>query len=197
MAAAALNPRADPVLTEAIDGTPAAFDKPAPGFSLVDQYDRPVSLTSLHGKTFALTFLDDTCTTDCPVIAQEFRTADSYLGADARRVEMIAINANPRFIAPDYLAAFDRQEGLARVANWRYLTGSLPQLRQVWASYGIEVVSLPGGAMVGHSEFAYVIDGTGHTRDVLDTDPGPETEATSSSFAVVLANTIKSVIGPR
>jgi len=195
MAAASLNPRADPVLADAIDGTPAAFDKPAPGFSLVDQYGRPVSLTSLRGKTFALTFLDDTCTSDCPVIAQEFRTADNYLGGDARRVEMIAINANPRFIAPDYLAAFDKQEGLARVPNWRYLTGSLPQLRQVWASYGIEVVNLPGGAMVGHSEFAYVIDGTGRTRYILDTDPGPETEATSSSFAVVLAKTIKSVIG--
>jgi cytochrome oxidase Cu insertion factor (SCO1/SenC/PrrC family) len=197
MAAASLNPRADPVLAEAVDGTPAAFDRPAPGFSLVDQYGRPVSLTGLRGKTLALTFLDDTCTSDCPVIAQEFRTADSYLGADARRVEMIAINANPRFIAPDYLAAFDQQEGLARVANWRYLTGSLPRLRQVWASYGIEVVNLPGGAMVGHSEFAYVIDATGRTRYVLDTDPGPETEATSSSFAVVLANTIKSVIGTR
>jgi cytochrome oxidase Cu insertion factor (SCO1/SenC/PrrC family) len=197
MAAASLNPRADPVLAEAVDGTPAAFDRPAPGFSLVDQYGRPVSLTGLRGKTLALTFLDDTCVTDCPVIAQEFRTADSYLGADARRVEMIAINANPRFIAPDYLAAFDQQEGLARVANWRYLTGSLPRLRQVWASYGIEVVNLPGGAMVGHSEFAYVIDATGRTRYVLDTDPGPETEATSSSFAVVLANTIKSVIGTR
>ncbi|MGD0810745.1 MAG: hypothetical protein ABSA91_13720 [Acidimicrobiales bacterium] len=37
-----MNPRADPVLAEATDGTPAAFDKPAPGFSLVDQYGRPV-----------------------------------------------------------------------------------------------------------------------------------------------------------
>ena len=149
----------------------------------------------MRGKTLALTFLDDTCVTDCPVIAQEFRTADSYLGADARRVEMIAINANPRFIAPDYLTAFDKQEGLAGVSNWLYLTGSLALLRQVWASYGIQVVYLPGGSMVGHSEFAYVIDDRGRTRYILDTDPGPQTEATSSSFAVVLANTIKSVLG--
>ncbi len=32
------------------------------------------------------------------------------------------------------LAAFDKQEGLAGVPNWRYLTGSLPLLRHVWAS---------------------------------------------------------------
>ena len=123
------HPHADPILAQAVDGTPEAVDSRAPAFSLVDQHDKPVSLASLRGKTVALTFLDDTCTTDCPVIAQEFRSADSYLGSSARRVEMVAINANPRFITPDYLAAFDHQEGLEDVANWLYLTGSLPELR--------------------------------------------------------------------
>ena len=197
MAAAATSPHADPILAQAIDGTPAATDRPAPAFSLVDQYDEPVSLASLRGKTVALTFLDDTCTTDCPVIAQEFRSADSALGAEARRVEMIAINANPRFITPDYLAAFDHQEGLQGLANWRYLTGSLPELEHVWGSYGEQVIYLPGGAMIGHGEFAYVIDATGHTRYVLDTDPGPATTATRSSFSVVLADAIKSVLRVR
>ena len=136
MAAAATDAHADPVLAQAVDGAPQAVDSPAPAFSLVDQHGRPVSLASLRGKTIALTFLDDTCTTDCPVIAQEFRTADTYLGADARRVEMVAVNANPRYITPDYLAAFDQQEGLAHLANWLYLTGSLPELRRTWGSYG-------------------------------------------------------------
>ena len=194
MGVATLNPRADPILAQAIDGTPGTFDHPAPPFSLVDQYGKPVSLASLRGKTVALTFLDDVCTTDCPVIAQEFRIADRYLGAASRGVEMVAINANPRFITPDYLAAFDHQEGLESIANWRYLTGSLPQLRHVWASYGEAVVSLPGGAMIGHSEFAYVIDARGHTRYILDTDPGPATEATKSSFSVMLANSIESAL---
>ena len=80
MAAAATSPHADPILAQAVDGTPVAIDKPAPGFNLVDQYGKPVSLASLRGKTVALTFLDDTCTTDCPVIAQEFRTADTAPG---------------------------------------------------------------------------------------------------------------------
>jgi cytochrome oxidase Cu insertion factor (SCO1/SenC/PrrC family) len=197
MAAAATSPHADLILAQAVDGTPNAVDEPAPGFNLVDQYDKPVSLTSLRGRTVALTFLDDTCTTDCPVIAQEFRSADAALGSAAGRVDMVAINANPRFITPDYLAAFDHQEGLEGVANWRYLTGSLPELEDVWRSYGEEVLYLPAGAMIGHSEFAYVIDATGHTRYILDTDPGPATAATSSSFSALLANTIKSVLGER
>jgi len=52
-------------------------------------------------------------------------------------------------------------------------------------------------AMVSHSEYAYVIDATGRTRDVLDTDPGPATEATKASFAVMLADTIKTVLAKR
>jgi cytochrome oxidase Cu insertion factor (SCO1/SenC/PrrC family) len=197
MAVAWADPEADPVLAQAIDGAPQGVDAVAPGFNLVDQYGKPVTLASLRGKTIALTFLDDTCTTDCPVIAQEFRTADRYLGSSARHVEMVAINANPRYIAPDYLAAFDQQEGLAHVANWLYLTGSLPQLRRVWAHYGESVIYLPGGSMVGHSEYAWVIDASGHTRDILDTDPGPGTSATEASFSAMLAGTVTSLLKAR
>ena len=156
-------------MAEAVDGGPQSVDAVAPPFTLVNQDGKAVTLGSLRGKTIALTFLDDTCTTDCPVIASEFRVADGYLGRDARRVDMVAVNANPRYITPDYLAAFDQQEGLEHVPNWLYLTGSLTELRQVWKSYGEAVIYLPGGAMIGHSEYAWVIDspvipGTSWTR---------------------------------
>jgi cytochrome oxidase Cu insertion factor (SCO1/SenC/PrrC family) len=194
MAAAATEPRADLILAQAVDGAPQVVNSLAPPFKLVDQSGTAVALSALRGKTVALTFLDDTCTTDCPVIASEFRMADSYLGADARRVEMVAINANPRFITPDYLAAFDQQEGLEHLRNWLYLTGSLSELRHVWRTYGEAVIYLPGGAMIGHGEYAWVIDAKGRTRDILDTDPGPATDAWTSSFSVMLAQAIKSVL---
>jgi cytochrome oxidase Cu insertion factor (SCO1/SenC/PrrC family) len=194
MAVAAADPHADVILAQAVDGAPQAINAQAPPFNLVDQHGAPVSLADLRGKTVALTFLDDTCTTDCPVIASEFRTADQYLGADARRVEMVAVNANPQFITPDYLVAFDQQEGLQHLGNWLFLTGSLRELRHVWKAYGISVIYLPGGAMIGHSEYAYVIDANGRTRDLLDTDPGPATGATESSFAAMLTGTIKNVM---
>ena len=105
------------------------------------------------------------------------------LGASARRVELVAVVANPVYRSRAYLVAFDHQEGLEHVANWHYLTGSAPELRRVWNSFGVQVAYVPGGAMIAHSEIAYVIDPTGHTRYVLDTDPGPGTAATKSSFA--------------
>jgi cytochrome oxidase Cu insertion factor (SCO1/SenC/PrrC family) len=194
MAVAATSGTADPLLTRAVDGTPEAFDFHEPSVSLVDQHGRPVSLANLRGRAVAITFLDPVCTSDCPVIAQEFREADGVLGGDASRVYLVAVDANPRYISTDYLTAFDRQEGLQSTPNWLFLTGTLPQLQHAWRALGVQVAYSPAGAMIDHSEFAYVIDPSGRVRYDLDTDPGPATGATESSFAVTLAGTLKSVL---
>jgi cytochrome oxidase Cu insertion factor (SCO1/SenC/PrrC family) len=194
MAVAMTSAQADPILAEAIDGTPNATDTPTPAFDLVDQHGQPVSLVALRGKAIALTFLDPVCTSDCPVIAQEFRAADSMLGPAGRRAELVAIDVNPRYTSPAYLLAFDHQESLEDVPNWLYLTGSLPQLVHVWDAFGVQVAYEPAGAMIGHSDVAYVIDPRGFTRFILDADPGPATEATKSSFSATLAKALESAL---
>lgn len=195
MAVASMNPNASPIIAQATDGTPDSVNFPAPSFHLVDQADQPVSLASLHGKTVAITFLDPVCTSACPVIAQELRQADAMLSpAERRRVELVAVDANPRYLSPAYLVAFDRQERLNQLRNWQYLTGSAAELRNVWNAYGVQVEYSPGGAMVAHSEITYVIDAHGHTRWALDTNTGPETTASKSSFAVTLAGDLRSTL---
>jgi cytochrome oxidase Cu insertion factor (SCO1/SenC/PrrC family) len=194
MAVDSAKPNADPILARATDGPPTATDIAAPGFSLLNQDGQAVSLASLHGKAVAMTFLDPVCTSDCPVIAQEFKSADNLLGSDAKNVVFMAIDANPIYIKRDFLTAFDHQEGLEHLANWQYLTGTLAQLQQVWRSFAVEVAVESGGAMIDHSDIAYVIDPSGHTRFVLNTDPGPATDATTSSFAVTLTGALKSAL---
>jgi cytochrome oxidase Cu insertion factor (SCO1/SenC/PrrC family) len=187
MAVAATNHNADPILTEAIDGPAQATNYSAPSFTLVDQNGHPVTSASLRGKVVAITFLDPVCTSDCPVIADEFKQASQRLASERGRVDFVAVDANPRYISPDYLAAFTRQDNLQTVSNWLYLTGTLPQLRALWKAFGVEVDYAPGGAMIYHSEIAYVIDPAGRVRAVLNTDPGPATSATDSSFSETLA----------
>jgi len=194
MAVAATRSHADPIIAQALDGIPNEVSLPARPFTLVDQHGQSVSLAGLRGKTIAITFLDDVCTSDCPIIAQEFRDADGMLGSDASHVEMIAVNANPVYLAPDYLATFDEHEHMDGLRNWLYLTGSLTQLKHVWDAYGASVEASPGGAMINHSDSADVIGPDGRIHYVLDTDPGPGTEATKSSFAVTLAEAIKSTL---
>jgi cytochrome oxidase Cu insertion factor (SCO1/SenC/PrrC family) len=142
-----------------------------------------------------LTFLDPVCVSDCPLIAEEFRQADDLLGATARRVVLVAVVANPVYRARAYLVAFDRQEDLQQLSNWHYLTGSSSELTRVWSSFGVQVAFAPGGAMVAHSDISFVIGPTGHIRYILNSDPGAGTQASRSSFAVVLANELRSVLG--
>jgi cytochrome oxidase Cu insertion factor (SCO1/SenC/PrrC family) len=188
MAAAQASPVASTILAQAIDGNTTPLNSPAADFALTDQHGRPVSLSGLHGKVVLLTFLDPVCVTDCPLIAQEFRQAGQLLGGNTRRVALVAVDINPRYNELAYTQAFTRQENLAGVPDWLYLTGSPGQLRQVYRHYGVTSQTAPGGAMLAHDDLAFVIDQAGRLRQELDFDPGPGTAATQSSFAAELAD---------
>lgn len=81
-AIAAVSPNATPLLAESIDGpaSPVPGDVRPPNVPLVEQRGQPLTFEKLHGKVLLVTYLDPVCTTDCPVIAQEFKQADSLLG---------------------------------------------------------------------------------------------------------------------
>jgi len=194
MALAQANRNADPIIAQAIDGNAAPLNFTAPAFTLTDQDGRQVSLASLRGKVVLLTFLDPVCTNDCPQIAQEFRGVDQVLGASARRVELVAIVANPLYHSIAYTRAFDTQERMTGLPNWLYLTGSLAQLERAWKNYAIAAQILPAGGMIAHTDVAYVIDARGHTRTELDFDPGPGTASSESSFSVELTQAAEQVM---
>jgi cytochrome oxidase Cu insertion factor (SCO1/SenC/PrrC family) len=197
MMLAQASPNADPIIAQAIDGSAAPMNFAAPAFSLTSQAGRPVSLASLRGKVVLLTFLDPVCTSDCPVIAQEFRVADQMLGGSASRVELVAIVANPVYRSLAYTKAFDSQELLSQLPNWLFLTGTIQQLQRTWSNYGIAADILPAGGMIAHSDVAYVIDAAGHTRTELDFDPGPGTSSSVSSFAVELSDAARQYLRSR
>jgi cytochrome oxidase Cu insertion factor (SCO1/SenC/PrrC family) len=195
MASAAVNRTADPILALSIAGGSTSLDLPAPGFRLTDQNGQPVTLASLRGKVVLMTFLDPVCTTDCPIIAQEFKQAGVLLGAQDKNVMLVAVVANPTYLSTAFTQAFDRQEGLAAVPNWLYLTGSLSQLGAVWRQYGVTVQNLPAGAMAAHNDLAVVIDRSGIIREEVGTDPGPGTSSTKSSFSVLLSQYAQQALG--
>jgi cytochrome oxidase Cu insertion factor (SCO1/SenC/PrrC family) len=123
------------------------------------------------------------------------RAADAVLGARARNVRLVAIVANPTYRSIAVTRAFDQQEGLGKVPNWLYLTGSLSQLKKVWNAYGVQVEDLPAGAMVAHADLAFVISPSGRIREELSDDPGPGTASSQSSFAVLMADAVTQSMG--
>jgi cytochrome oxidase Cu insertion factor (SCO1/SenC/PrrC family) len=193
-AAATTNPNADPIIAQALDGTADYVNYPAAPFALTDQNGAPVSLASLRGKVVLLTFLDPVCTNDCPVIGREFLEAGRMLAADSSRVRLAAVVASLTYRSEAVMQAYDHEEGLSQLSDWLYLTGSVAQLSRVWHDYAVAVETLPAGAMTLHSDLAYVIDQSGHIRQVLNMDPGPGTAASQSSFAVQLATAARQTL---
>ncbi len=195
-AIAAVSPNATTLLAESIDGRATAVpgNVRPPDVPLVEQHGRPVTFEKLHGKVLLVTYIDPVCTTDCPVIAQEFKQADSLLGSEARDVDLVAINANPLYRSPADLRAFDRQEHLEHLPNWIYLTGTVGALRRLWSSFGVEILVPGGGAMVTHPDGAAIIDREGQIRSLANFDPGPATSSTKSSFAVTLVQAARQAL---
>jgi cytochrome oxidase Cu insertion factor (SCO1/SenC/PrrC family)/thiol-disulfide isomerase/thioredoxin len=154
--ALATNPDLDP-------GTP--LSKPAPDFTLTDEFGRNVSLRSFRGKVVILAFNDSQCTTVCPLTTQAMVDAKRFLGAAGTRVQLLGIDANPRATAVSDVRAYSRDHGM--LYQWRFMTGPLPQLRGVWHAYGIDVQIQRG--QIDHTPALYVIDPGGTLRRLYET----------------------------
>jgi cytochrome oxidase Cu insertion factor (SCO1/SenC/PrrC family) len=151
---------ASPRLAPYIDTGTNLGGRKAPTFSLQDQFGRTESLAQWRGKVVVLAFVDDQCTTICPLTTQSMALALHMLGPAAARVELIAIDANPLHTSVADVATYLRQHGLSE--HWRFLTGSLPALKKVWRDYGIAVAIQKG--QIDHTPALYVIDRQGRER---------------------------------
>ena len=136
--------------------------RPAPDFTLQDQFGRTVSLSDWRGKVVVLAFVDDHCTTICPLTTQSMELALRLLGPAAARVELLGVDANPQFASVADVRAYSMQHDLVR--NWDFLTGSPNALKAVWSKYGIAVQITKG--QIDHTPALYVIDRQGRERRI-------------------------------
>ena len=156
----------------------------APGFTLTDQRDRDVSLSSLRGKAVVLVFFDNRCHELCPLFSQDIRAAAADLGHLARRVAFVAVNVNPFYPQVRYDVAFDRRVGLDKVRDWYFLTGSLPALEAVWRAYGAQPTVGPDKT-VTHTSIIEFIDPRGRVRDLGSYGPS-STDSTRWGYGLAM-----------
>jgi cytochrome oxidase Cu insertion factor (SCO1/SenC/PrrC family)/thiol-disulfide isomerase/thioredoxin len=125
----------------------------APDFTLTDQFAKPVSLRSFHGKVVILAFNDSECTTICPLTTTAMVHAKAMLGAAAGSVQLLGIDANPTATSIADVRQYSELHGM--VHEWHFLTGSLSELKQVWKAYKIDV-AIEGG-QIDHTPALFVI----------------------------------------
>jgi cytochrome oxidase Cu insertion factor (SCO1/SenC/PrrC family)/thiol-disulfide isomerase/thioredoxin len=138
---------------------------PAPNFTLTDQFGRSQTLRALRGHVVILAFNDSQCTTVCPLTTAAMVEAKGLLGAAGDSVDLVGINANPEATAVHWVRAYSQAHGMLH--QWDFLTGSLAQLRHVWAAYHIEAKIEAG--QIDHTAALYIIDSRGHYADIYVT----------------------------
>ena len=156
-AAPATGPSAAPVRLTDMGG------QAAPGFTLVDQFGRRTTLADLRGRPVLLTFVDSRCEDVCKLTAEMLQRTLGLLGPDARRVQLLAVNANPRHFTVADVRAWSAEHGMLH--RWRFVTGQPAQLRDIWAAYGVGSRYVHGD--LEHQAVVYVLDSGLHERSLL------------------------------
>lgn len=136
----------------------------APSLSLTDQAGARVTLSSLKGRPVVLTFFDAACDDICPVLGAEVLAAEKALGADAKRVDFVAVDTDPRALSTAATQSTSVKLGLAAYSNWHFLSGSIGALDVAWTRYGITVEVADTTHRVSHTDLLYFIDPEGRLR---------------------------------
>lgn len=140
-------------------------DAPAPPFTLRDQNGRITSLSDFRGKVVVLAFVDAHCTTVCPLMTESMVEAIHLLGPAASKVQLLGIDANPLATRVADVAAYTRAHHMQ--GRWRFLTGSLSELKKVWHAYHVYVAAIHND--IDHQPIIVLIDPQGRERRIYAT----------------------------
>ena len=111
-----------------------AIGDAVPDFSLTDQAGRTVRLKDFAGRVVAVDFIYTRCPLPdvCPRLSANF----AYLHKRVPDVALLSITIDPQYDTPEVLAEYARRYG-SDGERWRFLTGSMDQIRQVAGLFGL------------------------------------------------------------
>jgi len=112
------------------------LEPPATDFTLVDQFNRTVTLSELWGRPVVITFSYTYCPDVCPLIHTVLNAAIPKL----RGYVVLDVSLDPERDTPQRLYAYS----VGNRYNWTFLTGPPDVLERVWRSYGVTRVVQSG-----------------------------------------------------
>lgn len=147
---------------------------PAPGFELLDQQGRPVSLTDLRGSAVLLDFVFTRCEGPCPILTADRARLQRQLSPQLKaHTHFVSISLDPGYDTPERLRAYGENFG-ADFEHWSFLTGSHESVQKVVQSYhvgSLRRAELP----LDHVVATFLIDAEGRiARRYLGLEHAPE-----------------------
>lgn len=134
-----------------------------PAFSLKDQTGAVVTTQSLRGHPVIVTFMDMTCTQECPIIAGMLQQTAQFLGPQkSAQVDWVIVSVNPNNTATD-VSAFMKKNNVTLPV--KVLLGTQAELKPVWDSFHIDVAPTPTD--VNHTVALFLVDQSGTERMIF------------------------------
>ena len=141
-----------------------AVNLKAPQFTGIDQDGKTfISQSRLDGKIVAINFIYTTCSDVCPLFTVEFARLQRALSTPPRQnFFLLSMTTDPEIDTPKVLKAY-AQRFEADFQNWAFLTGNESQMRDVWKTFGVQVIRR-GRGLVQHTSLTTLVDGQGTRR---------------------------------
>lgn len=131
-----------------------------------------VRLQDYHGRIVLLFFGYTYCPDVCPTSLHTLQIALDNLGKAADRVQVIMITVDPERDSPEHLEQYVHYFHPGFVG----LSGTTDEIERVahqYRAYYKKGTSLPGGYLVSHSAYVYLLDQQGKPRAIFDTAAKP------------------------
>lgn len=138
---------------------------PAPPLALRNYLGQPVNIASYRGRAVLVTFLYTNCPDVCPLITASLHATLELLGAQASRVQIIAVSVDPHGDTRAAIAAFLARHRMT--GRMLYLTGGVHELARVWRAWGVgSERDAQQPQFVNHSGLIYGISASGRRTTV-------------------------------
>jgi protein SCO1 len=140
---------------------PLAVGDEAPDFALTDQAGKTIHLRDLAGKVVLLTFGYSRCPNPnyCYRLSNNLSGVEKrFHGQAGRELVLITIMLDPEHDQGEALSRF-AAEWKADPGRWHFLTGPLPEIRQVVGAYGVNFWRVDG--LLTHPLHTVVLDRQG------------------------------------
>lgn len=129
-----------------------------PEFALTDQLGRTFRSSNLRGRVAAIDFVYTRC--PLPDVCPRLSAAFAYAARELREkpVTFVSITVDPQYDTPAILNDYAHRYR-ADPEQWRFLTGSMEQIRETAGSFGL--VFWPEENMIAHTVTTAVVDREG------------------------------------
>lgn len=166
---------------------PVYFDLPA--FSLIDQYDEPVTLETFRDHVWVANFFFTTCRGPCPTLTANMariarETKDWPKGEELR---FVSFSVDPERDTPEVLREYIERMNVGDIERWYFVTGPIGEINRVveqgfrmplepWegpvepAADGREPSDEPQ-YHIAHAERFVLVDREGRIRGYYDQEP--------------------------